>query len=755
MKILKETRAPETFIPTKPLVLVEGKGDGRKAWVIEGIFGKINCKNENNRRYPKAVWDRNLAEGSPFRSRLKMRTVLGELEHPESGNTHLERVSHIITDAWIENLAEAKIAELGLAEMGVKPGEYVLGRYEILNTPRGGILKALHEAGVKVGISSRGRGDVKQVDGIDEVQDNYVLDTWDAVYLPSVSEAYPGPRMTERDGDLGSQLPKATQDAGVKELTPPGGLPATAARDMDVTGTNTVNNWKAEAEQIVRKLEVAVGEDERDIAELIELFPRGIDLIDRLAPMDDPEAIKLKSQALTLIRILADKVMKKELARSTGGEEGEGGGEEGSSRSAPSSEKKSSSSGEKKSSPSGSSEKKGEKTTAEKEREEKAEKAEKEKKEKEEKAEKEKKEKAKKESVEEGTMRDLASTVAKSIKGTPRQRLMWRGDLEAELNKAGHPSNEATITQLAAELKAQGVNVDQVRYEALHEATEADLKAVVDGTIVSIPAKKLLAHMKECPEAELEVVTFLEKQEGDVLVRVCSKGNKKFVVRLLEPAFGESNIVLEYEQMKSSETNPQPSEKEEDMNVKEMMAALVTENDQLKQQLGDGGGGVPEVRYEAAKKLIAGLVERVKAVQAELVHEKKRVKAAAKLIHKMTSQAKGKKDESLEQPPPPTPVLVEKKEEPKAAPAVPVSKTVEQVTETLIRSMRTQPASEASAPAPVLVEKKEKAKQPDKVTQESKDLVKRVTTAGKAAAAPVTEARGSNLMSATVRRLHS
>jgi len=742
MKILKETHAPETFIPTKPLALVEGKGDGRKSWMIEGIFGKINAKNENNRRYPKAVWQKNLLETSPFRNRLKMRTVLGELEHPESGNTHLERVSHLITDAWMEDLTEQKIAQLGLAEMGVKPGEYVLGRYEILNTPRGLILKALHEAGVKVGISSRGRGDVRQIDGIDEVQDNYVLDTWDCVYLPSVSEAYPIPRMTEAGGDLGSQLPKATMDAGKEELTPPSGMPATRSRDLDVTGTNTASNWRAEAEQIVRKLEVAVGEENRDIAELIELFPRGIDLIDQLAPMQEPDAIKLKSQALTLIRILADKIMKKELARSGGGEEevadlgsGEEKSSEKSSSSKASSSEKSSSSGEKKSSEDKAKEKAADKK--EKEAEEKADKKDKE---------KEKKEKAKKESVSEGTMRDLASNIAKSIKGTPRQRLLWKGDLEAELNKAGHLTDEATLTQLASELKAQGVNVDQTKYEALHEATEEDLKAVADGTIVSIPAKKLLAHMKECPEARVEVVTFLEKQEGDVLVRVCSKGNTKFVVRLLEPAFGESNIVLEYEQMKSSDTKPQPSEKEEEMNVKQMMEALVTENDQLKKQVDQGVGGVPEVRYEAAKKLIAGLIERVKSVQAELINEKKRVKAAAKLIHKMTSQAKGKKDEGVE-PAPETPATItEKKETPKppapAAPAVAerISKTVDELTESLLKS--------AKKPAP------EAPKQPDKVTEESKDRVKRVTTAGKAASTPVVEAKQTNLMTATAKRLN-
>ena len=146
MKTLVETNAPSIFVPTKSPQLVESAVAGKKVWVIEGIFGKVDAKNENNRRYPKPIWERNLSESSPFKKRMKQRSVLGELEHPESGNTHLERVSHLILDAWIDTLTESKIKEMKLE--GVQPGTYVMGRYQVLETPKGSILRALHEANV-------------------------------------------------------------------------------------------------------------------------------------------------------------------------------------------------------------------------------------------------------------------------------------------------------------------------------------------------------------------------------------------------------------------------------------------------------------------------------------------------------------------------------------------------------------------------------------------------------------------------------
>jgi len=120
--------------------------------------------------------------------RVASRLALGELEHPESGATHLGRVALLVTKAWQESLKADN-------EFKVEAGDYVMGDYIVLRTPNGKILEELHAVGVPVGVSSRGRGDVQTNpdDQVEDVQDNYECDTWDAVYQPSVVEAFPQP----------------------------------------------------------------------------------------------------------------------------------------------------------------------------------------------------------------------------------------------------------------------------------------------------------------------------------------------------------------------------------------------------------------------------------------------------------------------------------------------------------------------------------------------------------------------------------
>jgi hypothetical protein len=662
-QLLVETEHPQIFIPTKTPQLVESVG-GKKRMIVEGIFGKLDAKNENNRRYPRKVFEKHLVGESSFKRRLASRSVLGELEHPDSGNTHLERVSHLILDAWIDNLDSKKIQEMGLDPNFVRPGTYVLGKYEILDTPRGQILRALHEAKVSVGVSSRGRGDVRSVDGIDEVCDDFDLDCWDAVYLPSVVEARPGRIVSEKaepKAALGSALPQASADQA-----------AAAAGEPVSTGT-PVQDWKKEAEEIIRALEDAVTSIEKDLAELVEVLPRGVNLIDQLASVEDPEAVKLKSQALTLIRVLTNKIMQQEAGR------------------------------------------KGEKE--------------------------QKKKKESSGTVYEGSMKDLASTVASQRKKDTRLSTvpMARGDIEAALNKAGHQPTETMIRELAKELSTQGVTADALKYEDLNEADKAKVQCLPDGAIGQISAKKLMKAFEETREANAamdrpchcEIRKFIENQgDKDVLVRVCSKGVNGYVVRLLEPGFGESNIFVKWDDVNI----PKLSEgKEDSMQVRQMVEALVKENDQLKTQLAElkkvGADKVesghedcvPAVRYAAAKKLIAGMIERIKKLQGELVHENKRVRAATKLVHKIVSEKKGE------------PAKVEEKK-----PEAPAAKVEEKKPE---------------APAA----KVEEAKKPEvKIASESRDLISRVFGSKKTAAPAqkVEETKSSNLMSATIKKLN-
>lgn len=133
---------------------------------------EADSQNENGRRYPSQLWDRILANQSEFVERLNNRDVLAEVEHPESGNTHLGRVSHLWERVW-------------------RDGCKIMGECIILKTPEGQKLDELLAVGHPLGFSSRGRGETFTAsDGIEEVrEEDYFLDTFDAVAKPSVTAA--------------------------------------------------------------------------------------------------------------------------------------------------------------------------------------------------------------------------------------------------------------------------------------------------------------------------------------------------------------------------------------------------------------------------------------------------------------------------------------------------------------------------------------------------------------------------------------
>lgn len=99
-------------------------------------------------------------------------SVLGEVDHPEGLNINLDRVSHMISEMWMDG-----------------PNGY--GKLKILPTPMGNLVKTMLESGVKLGVSSRGSGNVKE-DGSGEVSDFEII-TVDVVAQPSAPGAYPTP----------------------------------------------------------------------------------------------------------------------------------------------------------------------------------------------------------------------------------------------------------------------------------------------------------------------------------------------------------------------------------------------------------------------------------------------------------------------------------------------------------------------------------------------------------------------------------
>lgn len=141
--------------------------------VVEGTLQRANAQNQNGRVYPKGV----LKEEAQryMKEKVNKNNALGELDHPDSSVVNLKNVSHNVIDMEWE-------------------GNDLNGKIEILSTPSGEILKDLLEAGIRLGISSRGLGSVsKRRDGAVEVQDDFELVCFDFVSNPSTHGAFMEP----------------------------------------------------------------------------------------------------------------------------------------------------------------------------------------------------------------------------------------------------------------------------------------------------------------------------------------------------------------------------------------------------------------------------------------------------------------------------------------------------------------------------------------------------------------------------------
>ena len=149
-------------------VLHEGK-DGKDLY-MKGICIQGGIKNANQRVYPvqeiaKATKTLNDQISSGY-------SVLGEVDHPDDLKINLDRVSHMITEMWMDG-----------------PNGY--GKMKILPTPMGQLVKTMLESGVKLGVSSRGSGNMNEY-GSGEVSDFEII-TVDVVAQPSAPGAYPTP----------------------------------------------------------------------------------------------------------------------------------------------------------------------------------------------------------------------------------------------------------------------------------------------------------------------------------------------------------------------------------------------------------------------------------------------------------------------------------------------------------------------------------------------------------------------------------
>lgn len=175
------------------LTLEESAGEGdKKSLYLSGICIQGDIKNANQRVYPiseiaRAVKTLNEQVEGGY-------SVLGEVDHPADLRINLDRVSHMITKMWMDG-----------------PNGY--GKMKILPTPMGQLVQTMLQSGVKLGVSSRGSGNVAE-DGSGKVSDFEII-TVDVVAQPSAPGAYPTPvyehLMNTLGGDKAFRIAKEVQ----------------------------------------------------------------------------------------------------------------------------------------------------------------------------------------------------------------------------------------------------------------------------------------------------------------------------------------------------------------------------------------------------------------------------------------------------------------------------------------------------------------------------------------------------------------
>ena len=163
MKLIKEHTEQVKYLVEEKL----GKG---KEYFIEGVFLQSNLKNRNGRIYPVEILDNEVKRYND--EYVNKNRAFGELGHPDSPTINLDRVSHMIKSLRRE-------------------GDNFIGKAKIMDTPYGKIVKSLIDEGATLGVSSRGMGSLKNVNGINIVQDDFHLATAaDIVADPSAPGAF-------------------------------------------------------------------------------------------------------------------------------------------------------------------------------------------------------------------------------------------------------------------------------------------------------------------------------------------------------------------------------------------------------------------------------------------------------------------------------------------------------------------------------------------------------------------------------------
>lgn len=170
----------EELNPSEARIINESSSDGKSMW-LNGICMQSSIKNRNGRNYPL-----NEISIAVERARAQIKEcngIFGELDHPQTLNINSDRISHVITEMWMH-------------------GNDAYGKAKLLNTPMGLIAQELLKSGVKIGVSSRGAGNVNESGDVNGFQ----FITYDIVITPSAPNAYPGMMYESLDTKIGQKI---------------------------------------------------------------------------------------------------------------------------------------------------------------------------------------------------------------------------------------------------------------------------------------------------------------------------------------------------------------------------------------------------------------------------------------------------------------------------------------------------------------------------------------------------------------------
>lgn len=217
---------------------------------LKGIFADIKNPTRNGRLYSEKCW-RNALASEDVKEKLENHMMLMELSHPTDRLESLEER----TCAYVSDL---KIDE----RQGV-----VLGEAVILDTPMGRILNTFVRSGMKVGVSSRGAGDERIMEGVNQIDpDTFVLETFDIVSMPAVKQA----RLALCESKQANVLTETfvNEIKSAKNLQEVNGL-VDLAEEMNIPNFNKI---KEESKQVITKFggETTLPNDNKDYSKEVD-----------------------------------------------------------------------------------------------------------------------------------------------------------------------------------------------------------------------------------------------------------------------------------------------------------------------------------------------------------------------------------------------------------------------------------------------------------------------------------------------------